>query len=140
MNQSNEFFTARLLAELDGKPSLEALEEALRESRKVGFDYVDDQEAFDHFRSEADELEEAFFNESPENAVGEAADIQFLLAELVRRRGGSFSDATRENTRKFLKRLNFVEEDLKSRGLTWADVKWPDDVQPIWIRAKAAGL
>lgn len=137
---SNQFFTDRLLAKLDDTPGLEALEEALRESRKVGFNYVDDQEALEHFRSEVAEFEEAFGESDLDHLTDEAADVQFLLVELVRRRGGSLNAQTRENVRKYLRRLQFVEQTLRKRGLTWADVKWPDDIKPIWAEAKKAGL
>ncbi len=137
---SDDFFTDRLLAKLDETPALEALEEAILESRKVGFDYVDDKEALEHFRSEIAEFEEAFAKEGPDRANSEAADIQVLLVELVRRRKGSLSRATRQSARKFLSRLNFVEKTLRERGQTWKDVKWPDDIKPIWNKAKEAGL
>ena len=137
---AGEFFTERLLAELDDKPALEALEEALRESRRVGFDYVDDAEAAAHYRSEAEEVAEAFLNETPARAISEAGDLQLLLAEIVRRSNGSLVKATHDSARKFLTRLNFVEQTLQERGQTWADVQWPDDIKPIWDEAKAAGL
>ena len=134
------FFTERLLAELESKPALEALEEALRESRKVGFDYVDDEEAAAHFESEAEEVAQAFLHESRTNAISEAGDLQLLLAEIVRRSDGSLVEATRASAKKFLERLNFVEKTLEKRGQTWTDVKWPDDIKPIWDEAKKAGL
>ncbi len=137
---SDDFFTDRLLAKLDDTPALEGLEEALLESRKVGFDYVDDDEALEHYRSELAEFDEAFAGDDEDHAADEAADIQFLLTELVRRRNRSLSAQTRENTRKFLRRLQFVERTLAKRGQTWADVKWPDDIKPIWKEAKKAGL
>jgi uncharacterized protein YabN with tetrapyrrole methylase and pyrophosphatase domain len=62
------------------------------------------------------------------------------LVELARRRNRKLSVQTRENVRKFLRRLQFVEQTLKRRGQTWADVKWPDDIKPIWAEAKKAGL
>lgn len=137
---SDQFFASKLLAKLDDTPGLEALEEAILESRKVGFDYVDDNEALEHFRSEIEEFEEAFAEDDDAHTADEAGDIQLLLVELVRRRSGSLSAQTRESARKFLKRLQFVEQTLQSRGQTWADVKWPDDIKPIWKEAKKAGL
>lgn len=137
---ANEFFTDQLLEKLDQTPALEALEEAIIESRKVGFDYVDDEEALKHFRSEIDEFEEAFAEDDDVHTADEAGDIQLLLVELVRRRRGSLSEQTRETARKFLKRLQFVEREIESQGKTWADVKWPDDIKPIWSKAKKAGL
>lgn len=137
---NNDFFTTALLAKLDDTPGLEALEEAIRESRKVGFDYVDDAEALEHFRSEIEEFEEAFAKDDDAHTADEAGDIQLLLVELVRRRNGSLSTQSRETARKFLKRLQFVERELEKRGQTWSDVKWPDDIKPIWKQAKKAGL
>lgn len=135
-----DFFAKRLLGELDSKPALEALEESILESRKVGFDYVDDKEALEHFRSEIEEFEEAFASNDNAHATDEAGDIQLLLVELVRRRRGSLVTQTRETTRKFLKRLEFVEQKIESQGKTWANVQWPDDIKPLWAEAKKAGL
>lgn len=137
---SDNFFATVLLAKLDDTPGLEALEEAIRKSRKVGFDYVDDAEALEHFRSEIAEFEEAFAEDDDAHTADEAGDIQLLLVELVRRRNGSLSVQTRETARKFLKRLEFVEQRIKAQGKTWADVKWPDDIKPLWKQAKKAGL
>ncbi len=137
---SDKFFTDRLLEKLDETPGLEALEEAILESRRVGFDYVDDEEALEHFLSEIDEFEEAFGEDDDAHTADEAGDIQLLLVELVRRRRGSLSQQTRETARKFLKRLQFVEQTLQRRGQAWSDVKWPDDIKPIWKEAKKAGL
>lgn len=136
----SKFFASRLLAELDGKPALEALEESILESRKVGFDYVDDEEALEHFRSEIREFEEAFASDDGAHAADEAGDIQLLLVELVRRRQGSLAEQTRETARKFLRRLEFVEKRIEEQGKTWADVQWPDDIKPLWAEAKEAGL
>jgi uncharacterized protein YabN with tetrapyrrole methylase and pyrophosphatase domain len=136
----SDFFTDKLLAKLDDTPGLEALEETLTESRKRGFDYVDDTEALEHFDSEIAEFKEAFAEDDDDHTVDEAADVQFLLVELARRRNRKLSVQTRENVRKFLRRLQFVEQTLKRRGQTWADVKWPDDIKPIWAEAKKAGL
>ena len=137
---SDQFFASKLLAKLDDTPGLEALEEAILESRKVGFDYVDDAEALGHFRSEIVEFEEAFSEDDDAHTADEAGDIQLLLVELVRRRNGSLSAQTRESARKFLLWLDFVENVLKEEHKTWADVKWPDDIKPIWKEAKKAGL
>ncbi len=68
--------------------------------------------------------------------------MMVILVELVRRRGGDLDDATRASTGKFLKRLQFVENKMRSEGKTWKDVgSWKDDVKPNdWDKAKAAGL
>ena len=57
---------------------------------------------------------------------------------MIRLRGGDHERAQRENLRKYLGRLLFVEEILEKRGLAWADVRWPDDIEPLWKQAKAA--
>jgi tetrapyrrole methylase family protein/MazG family protein len=136
------FFASQLLAQLDDKDPILALEEALAESRKVGFDYADDQEALEHFRSETREVEEAFQGDSPEDAVHELGDLVVILTELVRRRGGSLSVQAKESVRKFLTRLAYVEDLMRQDGKTWDDVgTWKDDVKPnYWDKAKAAGL
>jgi ATP diphosphatase len=139
---STDFFAARLLADLDGKPALEGALEALLASREVGFDYADDEEAVKHFQSESEEIANAFKFESREASVAESGDMIIILAELIRRRDADIVTTTKEGTRKFLTRLAYVEKLMAAEGKTWQTVgTWKDDVKPnYWDRAKAAGL
>lgn len=139
---SSEFFAAELLAHLDEKPALEAAQEVLLASRAVGFDYANDDDAVEHFESEAEEIANAFKHESKEASVAESGDMIIILAELIRRRDSDIVTTTREGVRKFLTRLVRVEELMAADGKTWSTVgNWKEDVLPnYWNKAKAEGL
>ena len=137
---SKDFFAQQLLEEFDDKPTLAGLQQALLASRAVGFDYVDDNEALEHFNSEVAEIAEAFQENDKDHLASELGDANFLLIEIARRRGIDFDQTMRNHGKKFLRRLAFIEAELKKRGQTWDDVSWPNEMKDLWDQAKKTGL
>ncbi|HEY8108505.1 MAG TPA: hypothetical protein VIF43_00630 [Patescibacteria group bacterium] len=134
----SDYFARELLASLDADDPNAVMLHSNAQARAAGFRYQDDEEVIGQLRSETAELIEAFRGGSVQAIEDEGIDVVRVVLEMIRLRGGDYRRAQRENIRKYLRRLAFVEQELEDRGLAWKDVKWPDDIKPIWKRAKAA--
>lgn len=135
----SDYFARDLLDELDnGAVPSEIMVRSNARARAVGFVYEDDAAVIRQLESEVREVIEAFQSGSVDELEDEGSDVERVVLEMIRLRGGDHERGQRENVRKYLERLLYVEERLAERGLGWEDVRWPDDVEPIWDEAKEA--
>lgn len=135
----SDFFTAKLLKELDSKPALQAMLEAQRESVAVGFEYKNLERMLEKLEEECAELVEAFHHRAtnPAHYKEELGDLFFMLLKLCWQSGYDPDEVIHEATSKYLTRLKHLEEGLAAQNRTWADVSHDEQIA-LWRKAKEA--
>jgi len=102
---------------------------------KVGFDWPDLSNMFEKLEEELEEFEEALLTNEKSKIEEELGDVLFMLVNLSRKLGINPEEALMKTNRKFVKRFNFIEEELKKKNLNFKDVnlKYMDN---LWEKAK----
>ena len=121
---------------LEGLPkSLPALIKAKRIQAKaatVGFDWDEIDQIFDKLKEEIQEFEEEYISKDHEKMKDELGDILFALVNLARRLEIDPEFALDRTIKKFIKRFNFIEDELKDKIFS-ADL---DEMEYYWQKAK----
>lgn len=121
---------------LDGVAhSLPALMRAAKLGRRaaaVGFDWSDLAGVADKVREELAEVEAA----APVDRAEEIGDLLFAVANLARRADVDPEDALRQACRKFERRFDAVETQVRASARGWAE-HTPAELDQLWIRAKS---
>lgn len=121
---------------LEGLPkSLPALIKARRIQSKaanVGFDWDEVEKIFDKLKEEIKEFEEEYQSKNREKMKDEIGDILFAMVNLARRLDIDPEFALDRTIKKFIKRFNFIEEELQDK-LFSADL---DEMEFYWQKAK----
>ncbi|HEX37841.1 MAG TPA: nucleoside triphosphate pyrophosphohydrolase [Candidatus Cloacimonetes bacterium] len=121
---------------LEGLPkSLPALIKAKQIQSKaahVGFDWDEVEQIFDKLKEEIKEFEEEYQVKDREKMKDEIGDILFALVNLARRLDIDPEFALDRTIKKFIKRFNFIEEELQEK-LFSADL---DEMEFYWQKAK----
>lgn len=128
---------------LSGVPAaLPALIKANRiqeKARNVGFDWEQKEQVWEKVKEEINEVEMELkasdLQENRDNIEAEFGDLLFAVVNAARLYGVDPENALERTNRKFIKRFNHIEENLKSRGLTFADVSLKE-MDEIWEEAK----
>lgn len=125
---------------LEGIPNfLPALLRSLKMQEKaarVGFDWPVVDGALDKLQEEVLELQ-AVQNE--EELKEEMGDVFFALTNIARLRDINPEEALQASNNKFLRRFNYIEEQIKAKGLDFGDYNL-EQLDAIWDEAKAKGL
>jgi MazG family protein len=128
---------------LGGVPrSLPALLRAYRVQEKaagVGFDWEKVEHVLDKVREEIEELKVARAEGKAEEIESELGDLLFSLVNLARFWKISPEDALRGTTEKFIRRFNYIEEQLKAKG---KDVHKStlEEMDQLWEEAKGKAV
>jgi len=121
---------------LEGLPkSLPALIKARRIQAKaatVGFDWDEVDLIFDKLKEEIQEFEQEYKTKDIEKMKDELGDILFALVNLARRLDIDPEFALDRTIKKFIKRFNFIEDELKEKIFS-ADL---DEMEYYWQKAK----
>ena len=121
---------------LEGLPlSLPALIKARRIQAKaatVGFDWDEVDLIFDKLKEEIQEFEEEYKTKDHGKMKDELGDILFALVNLARRLDIDPEFALNRTIKKFIKRFNFIEDELKEKIFS-ADL---DEMEFYWQKAK----
>jgi ATP diphosphatase len=148
-NQAGDAGAELLLAGVSSK--MPALQEAAKISSKaahVGFDWPALAGLFDKLAEETSELQE-HVQELPtapagklkvpeqlkEKIEGEIGDLFFVLVNLARYLSVDPESALRKTNRKFRRRFNWLEEQLRGRGRTLEQATL-DEMEELWQQAK----
>lgn len=133
---------------LDGIPP--ALPESMKaiayqkRAAKVGFDWTSLNDVFTKLEEEIEELREVLFSNSDGSGDNrqldqrkreEWGDVWFSLLNIARFLKLDPEQAASEVNRKFYKRFSHIEQSLKERGLTFADVDLTQ-MEALWQEAK----
>ncbi len=125
---------------LEGIPKfLPALLRALKMQEKaarVGFDWPVLEGAIDKFKEEVLELKNAQDDQQLKEEMG---DIFFALVNIARMKNINPEEALQLSNDKFLRRFNYIEEQIKNKGLGFNDYNL-EELDKIWNEAKSKGL
>ncbi|MBO8159768.1 nucleoside triphosphate pyrophosphohydrolase [Thermosyntropha sp.] len=125
---------------LEGIPTmLPALLRAYKVQEKaarVGFDWPDVEGALEKFKEEIDELKHADDEESLKEEMG---DILFALVNIARMKGINPEEALQVTNDKFVRRFNYVEEQVKESGRDFTSFTL-EELDYFWEKAKKRGL
>ena len=116
-------------------PSLMYAYKITKKVQKVGFDWPDLANLFEKLEEEFDELEEALLDGDNRKIEEEFGDVLFMLVNLARKLKINPEEALRKTNKKFEKRFNFIETELKKQGLDFKDVNL-EYMDNLWEKAK----
>ncbi|HMU88887.1 MAG TPA: nucleoside triphosphate pyrophosphohydrolase [Agitococcus sp.] len=118
-----------------GRPALSVAEKLQKTVAKVGFDWPDVRAVMLKIREELKEIEAAF-QETPEKLEEEIGDLLFCVVNLMRHLKLDSEQTLKKANAKFVRRFNFVEEQLKIRhkNLTDSDLA---EMEHLWQLAKS---
>ena len=124
---------------LDGVPAhLPALLKAYRVQQKVsrvGFDWEKTDDVVAKIEEELEEFKEAFSKGDKENALEEAGDILFSMANLLRFAGINPEEALQKTVKKFIRRFGHVEKECLKKGNNMEKMSL-EELDLLWEEAK----
>lgn len=106
-----------------------------RKAAKVGFDWENTDQVFQKLDEEIDELRSAINDGDTRHIDEELGDLLFVVLNLARKLDVEPETALKKANRKFRKRFNFVENELKAAGkdLEGSSLQEMDD---LWNKSK----
>jgi tetrapyrrole methylase family protein/MazG family protein len=114
-------------------PALGKAQQLGRRAASVGFDWDDTAAVLEKVKEEFDELQDAMEAQDPKAVREEFGDLLFSLVMLARHQQLDAEEALEQTNRKFIKRFNWIESELKRRdipvqtaGLTLLDRLWTE--------------
>ncbi|MGM0807311.1 MAG: nucleoside triphosphate pyrophosphohydrolase [Bacillota bacterium] len=120
---------------LDGVPKgIPAIQKAFlyqKKAAKVGFDWREVEPVVDKILEELKEFQEAEGDEQQK----ELGDLLFSVVNLARFYKIDPEEALNETNRKFKKRFNYIEQELKKQSLSFDDVTL-EEMDRLWNEAK----
>lgn len=108
-----------------------------KKAAKVGFDWQDPDQIFAKLDEEIAELKDAIARGETANAAEELGDLLFVVMNLARHLDAEPETALKLTNRKFRSRFRYIEEDLKSRGISLAEAGL-EEMDRLWDKAKSA--
>lgn len=106
-----------------------------KKAAKVGFDWRDTNEIFDKLDEEVAELKSALDGRDPGEVAEEIGDLLFVIVNLARRLDVEPETALKTTNRKFRRRFNFIEQQLKELGRTLEQASL-EEMDELWDRSK----
>lgn len=103
---------------------------------KVGFDWAQVGDVVAKVREELDEIDAA---ESDAEWAAEFGDLLFVLVNWARWHKVEPENALRDANRKFYRRFNYIEQQVRAQGKAMTDYTL-DELDALWNAAKAEGL
>lgn len=106
-----------------------------KKAAKVGFDWENNEQVFEKLDEEIFELKSAIKDRDADHISEELGDLLFVVVNLARKLDVEPETALKKTNRKFRKRFNFVESELKARGEKPEDASL-EEMDRLWNRAK----
>ncbi|MHB8172815.1 MAG: bifunctional methyltransferase/pyrophosphohydrolase YabN [Thermincolia bacterium] len=124
---------------LDGIPkSLPALlraEKIQKRAAKAGFDWPDYRGALDKIHEELKETNEALAKGKVDEITEELGDLLFAVTNLCRHLNIDSETSLNSTNKKFIKRFQYIEEEVRRQGKTLEDLNLPE-LDDLWNRCK----
>ena len=121
------------------KHSLSALERAEKLQKKaseIGFDWNDIKDVSSKVREEIGEVEEAVCSGDNDKIDEELSDLLFSVVNLIRfNNSRSSEELLRAANRKFERRFNYVEKELKAKGIELGNAT-AEQMETLWQKCK----
>ena len=126
---------------LEGVPrSLPALVKAARIQEKVrgvGFDWDNSDQVWEKVQEEIQELKEVVAEKNQEEIENEFGDVLFSLINYARFIGVNPENALERTNKKFIKRFQWMEEEIKASGGDMTSMNL-EELDGYWNQAKKA--
>lgn len=106
-----------------------------KKAAKVGFDWEHTDQVFEKLNEEVGELKSAINSGDAVNISEEIGDLLFVIVNLARKLDVEPETALKKTNRKFRKRFNFVEKELKLKGKRLEDSSL-EEMDALWNRSK----
>lgn len=119
----------------DGQPALLAASKLQRKAAGVGFDWPDLPPVLAKVREETAEVEEALAGGSVDEVGAEIGDLLFAVVNLARKAGLEAEVLLDEANRKFVRRFQAVEDELRLEGKRLGEVDLRE-MDRAWDRVK----
>jgi MazG family protein len=119
----------------EGQPALLAAAKLQRKVAEVGFDWPDLAPVLAKVREELDEVEEAIAGGSVAETGAEIGDLLFAVVNLARKSGHEAEILLDEANRKFVRRFQAVEDELRRAGKRPGEVELRE-MDAAWDRVK----
>ena len=120
-------------------PSLIKAYRMQEKASNVGFDWDNQEGAWEKVREEIAEVEAEIKAGNKENCEKEFGDLIFSLVNAARLNGINPDNALELTNTKFRNRFNYVEEQSKGRGRNLKDMSLAE-MDELWNEAKSRGL
>ena len=124
---------------LDGVPtSLPSLVKAYRiqdKARNSGFDWNERRDVWDKVNEEMDEVKVEIDELDQDRMEAEFGDLLFTIVNAARLYNVNPDNALERTNRKFIKRFNYLETDVKQNGRNLKDMTLAE-MEEIWQQAK----
>lgn len=115
-----------------------ALLEALKLTKKAAkakFDWENIEQIFDKLTEEIGELKSAISKKDESECEDEIGDLLFVVVNLARKLDVEPETALKRTNRKFRRRFNFIERELKARGKNF-DESNLEEMDELWNESK----
>ena len=127
---------ASLLADIPyNLPALIRAEKLQAKASKVGFDWNDARLVLEKIREETGEIEDALASKDQANIEEEIGDLLFVVANLARHLSVNPEDALRKANLKFVRRFNYIENNMKLLGKDIKDANL-EEMERFWNEAR----
>jgi len=127
---------ASLLADIPyNLPALIRAEKLQAKASKVGFDWNDARLVLEKIREETGEIEDALASKDQTNIEEEIGDLLFVVANLARHLSVNPEDALRKANLKFVRRFNYIENNMKLLGKDIKDANL-EEMEHFWNEAR----
>ena len=106
-----------------------------KRAARVGFDWPEVSQVLDKINEETKELVEAKKHEPQERISEEFGDLIFSIVNLGRHLKVDPEEALKNTNKKFIKRFQFVENSIKSKGSKIENTSL-EEMETLWQKAK----
>lgn len=118
-----------------GLPAMMRAYKLQGKAAKVGFDWDDKADVWNKVKEEVDELQEAMEQGNKAAAAAEFGDVLFALINYARHCGIEPETALNGTNNRFVKRFEYVEQQVKNSGRSWQDFSLTQ-LDEFWNEAK----
>lgn len=118
-------------------PALIEANKLTKKAAKVGFDWENVEQIFDKLDEEVSELKSAIDEKNEDEMREEIGDLLFVLVNLARKLGVEPENALKKTNRKFRKRFEFIEEELKLKNKKLEESNL-EEMDALWNKSKVA--
>ena len=116
-------------------PALNRSQKIQKRASKVGFDWPDVIGVFEKIKEETNELEEAIGTKDKESIEEEIGDLLMIITNLAQKLDVNSEQALKKSNEKFIKRFNFLEEELNKRNETFSETSF-EELDSLWNQSK----
>lgn len=116
-------------------PALIEANKLTKKAAKVGFDWENVEQIFDKLDEEVSELKSAIDEKNEDEIKEEIGDLLFVLVNLARKLGVEPENALKKTNRKFRKRFEFIEEQLKLKNKKLEESNL-EEMDALWNKSK----